>query len=104
MLYQIPQALPQRPTYAFVICMPNPRVDSCNLFNYEQGVKQSIQAATNTFRRKGGAVPSAQVSAEQQIPRPIHQLHGVVGTAAIGMVFGGAAFPGLIHLADGQPA
>jgi hypothetical protein len=40
---------------------------------------------------------STEIAAEQQIPRPIHQLHGVVLTTAVGVVLAGAALPGLIH-------
>ena len=45
---------------------------------------------------------SAEGTAEQQIPRAVHQLHGVVCTATIGVMFGGTTLPGLIHLADAQ--
>jgi len=44
------------------------------------------------------------VAAEQQIPRSIHQLHRVVLTAAVWVMLGGAALPGLIHRGGREPA
>lgn len=49
--------------------------------------------------RKGSAV----IAAQQQITRSIHQLHRVMGAAAVGMVFCGAALPGLVDLGRRQP-
>ena len=46
----------------------------------------------------------AAAAAQQQIPRSVHQLHGVVLAAAVGMVLTGTALPRLVYFQFAQPA
>lgn len=43
------------------------------------------------------------MATKQQIPRPVHQLHAVVGATTIGMVLSCATFPRLVHLGLAEP-
>ena len=52
----------------------------------------------------GGALELVAIETQQQDPGGVDRLHGVMGTAPIGVVLGRRQFPGTGHIAFTQPA